>query len=354
MIQSCDIGSLPYPDRPARLLADASSTASFHADGHGALFEQTVVTVFLDKLKAGISIPTFPQFRDMNHMFLSVFEGLERMKEGYVETGRLTVRKEQGLLPEVAAIEKNAKEICLQNGHPFALRVCITGPYTLASFFPYRTSHTYRQLGKVLSEIVEKNVFAAKQGKVALVAIDEPLFGLVDDPLIDRGSEGREVLRAAWESIAGKARSNNVETCIHLHSTSDDLFWNVKSLKIIESHLSDPLYSMKVTKERLEKEDKLLKASIATSDFDQLIREKLGPNASNDAVADAWKNISRSTINPELFLEDVDLMKRRLEEIIVRFGKERVTLAGPECGLRGFPTYVSAIECLKRVSKAVE
>ncbi len=354
MILSNDVGSLPYTDKLDKLPERAQHFAAGLNNNSAKHFEQTIVNVFLDKLKAGISVPAFPQFRDMNEMFLSTIEGLEKVKEGYIEASCLAIKPTQHKLPEVVAIERNAEKIHTQTNSPFKLRVCVTGPYTLASFFPYRTSQTYRQLGRVLSEIVKNNIFAVTQGEVTLISIDEPLYGLVDDPLIDRGTEGRESLLQAWKSIADKAKSRNVETCIHLHCTSDDLFWEVKPLKIIESHIDDPLYTMKATKQRLEREDKLLNASIAISDFDLLIKEKLGSTASNDDIADAWKKISRGTMKPEKMLESVDVMKNRLMKIIERFGVERVAFAGPECGLRGFPTYASAIECLKRVSKAVE
>ena len=103
----------------------------------------------------------------------------------------------------------------------------------------------------------------------------------------------------------------------------------------------------------MEREDKLLKASISISDFDQLIKEKLGPNATAEALAEAWRSIQKEIVNPERFLEDVSVMTHRLERVIERFGVEKVVLAGPECGLRGFPSYSLAIECLNRVSKAV-
>jgi len=55
-----------------------------------------------------------------------------------------------------------------------------------------------------------------------------------------------------------------------------------------------------------------------------------------------------------MYLEDIGLMKKRLKDILERFGVDRVAMAGTECGLRGFPTYSSAIECLRRVSKAMQ
>ena len=153
--------------------------------------------------------------------------------------------------------------------------------------------------------------------------------------------------------MAGKARSRNTQSSIHLHSTSDDLFWNITSLRIIESHVSDPLYETKATKNLLEKHDRELKASIAKTNFDQLIQQELGENASGEAVANVWRGISKGELNPKAYLEAPRVMKDRLRQIIQRFGKERISWAGPECGLRGFPTYASAIEYLKRISETV-
>ena len=354
LVKSCDVGSLPIPKKSGKFLEGADRFLEGADDESTKLFEQEVAHAFLDKLNADIEIPAFPQFRDMNNMFLSTLNGLEKMTEGYVETGTLTVKRGREMLPEVAVIERNAGKLQAEIGKPFQLRVCITGPYTLASFFPYRNSQTYTHLGRVLTKVVEKNVFAVKQGKVALVSVDEPLFGVVDDPLIDRGTDGREDLLAAWESIMNRVRKRAVETCIHLHRTTDELFWEIDSLGVVESHVDDPLYEMKTTRGWLERKDKLLKASIATTDFDRLIKQGLGLNATGDAVADTWKRIAKGILNPEMYLEDVDLMKKRLEDTIERFGVERVAMAGTECGLRGFPTYGSAIECLRRVSEATK
>lgn len=346
----CDVGSLPCSQDMNRFLEGSSQLITDSAE----YFENTIVNAFLDKLKAGVSVPAFPQFRDMNEMFLSIFEGLEKIKGGYVATKRLALKSESCTLPEVEAIRRNMKKISDQICCPFKLRVCVTGPYTLSSFFPYRTSETYTQLGQVLSQIVEKNIFAEKEGRTFLISIDEPLFGMVDDPLIDKGTEGREALLKAWETMAHQAQTRNVESCIHLHCTSDDLFWTIKSLQIVESHTDDPLYGVKATKQRLDSTDKFLKASVAVTDFDKLIWSKLGSKASDEAVGDAWKRISKGGVDPQEFFEEVNVMEKRLHRVIERFGLERVALAGTECGLRGFPNYGSAMQYLGLVSKAVK
>lgn len=359
MIQSYDVGSLPFPGDIDKFLLGARSFEKGVANEPADFFEKSVVKVFLDKLKAGLDFPNFPQFRDMSEMFLSMLAGVERLREGYVETAPLTLKSSSERMPEVAVIKKNACLIANEFERPFRLKVCVTGPYTLASFFPYHTGEIFSRLGDVLSMIVEANIFCEKDGCVALVAVDEPLFGLVDDPLIDRGSVGRENLLRAWEKVFHSAKAKKAQTCLHLHSTSNDVFWEAEALDIVESHVGDPLYELNETKRRLETEDKVLKASACIVDFDVLIREsiargsaqRLDDFALNEAVAEAWKKIQSGAIVPQGFLESVDAMKQRVTRVVERFGVERVPFVGPECGLRGFPSYVCAVECLRRVAE---
>ncbi len=352
-IQSCDVGSLPYTGDLERLHESAQHLRIGSQDASARRFENTIVGAFVDKLKAGIQVAAFPQFRDMNDMFISALTGLQRVKGGYVEVEQMGLKSRLSKLPEVRAIEENAKKIADLTGTPFQLRICITGPYTLGSFFPYRSSQTYAQLGALLSQIIEGNVFATNEGRVSLVSVDEPLFGLVDDPSIDTGTEGRENLLKAWTTMTSRVKTRKAQSCIHLHSTSDDLFWEIDSLNIIESHVADPLYQMGNTKRLLDEKDKQLKASVTKTDFDLLIRDSLGTKASDSAVADVWNKLSRGELKPEAFLESTATMKKRLMDTINRFGEERVALAGPECGLRGFPSYGSAIGCLSNASLAV-
>jgi methionine synthase II (cobalamin-independent) len=212
------------------------------------------------------------------------------------------------------------------------------------------------RLGRVLVQIIEANIFSAKEGSVRLVSVDEPAFGFIDDPLLDRGSEGREDLLKAWESMTQKITEKGAEACLHLHNTSDELFWDINGLKIVESHVNDPFYQAKRTKERLESTDKFVKASIATTDFDELIRNHLVKRSKqrlNGEIAEIWKQLNAKQVDPMTFVEDIELMKDRLTKVVASLGENRVIYAGTECGLRSFPTYESAIECLRRVSKAV-
>jgi len=363
MTRSCDVGSLPFVGDSKKFVEAASRFSLYSADESAEFFEKKVLEGLLDKIRVGIDVPNFPQFRDMNEMFLSMMDGVERIKGGYLETKIPSVKTNRTSIPEVMVIEKHSQRIQETKGAAFETRICVTGPYTLSSFFPYKREDIFIRLGNVISQIVENSIFNDKHGRVSLVSVDEPVFGLQDDALIDFGSEGRENLRRAWESIFHKLKSKNVQTLMHLHSTVDELFWDIDSLEIIDSHVDDPIHQRKNTKEKLESTDKFLKASVAVNDFDLLIKEwivagspdkKLSESDLNMGIANVWTDIKHGRINPEIFLESVDTMKSRLVKVIERFGVERVLYVGPECGLKGYPTYETALECLRRVSSAIE
>jgi len=360
MVESSDVGSLPFTNDINKFLEGANRYDSLTEDLKTQFFERKIIESLEHKTKAGISVPTFPQFRDMNDMFLSMIDGIERVKGGYMETGPISLPGGRGILPEVEVIRRHSKELYEELGRSFRLRICITGPYTLASQFLYKDRTIFSRLGNLLAQILENNIFSNKYGSVSLVAMDEPVFGLIDDPLMDRGSKARENLRKAWELILERASSKNVQTCLHIHSTRDELFWEVKPLDIIEAPLNDPLYKAKRTKQLLESEDKLLNASIAVTNFDQLIRshilgssqQKMTEIMMNEKIGETWKKIREGKVDPAVFLESANLMRKRLIKLLESFGANRIAYGVPECGLRGFPTYECALECLKRVADA--
>jgi 5-methyltetrahydropteroyltriglutamate--homocysteine methyltransferase len=359
MVKTCDVGSLPFVGDHKKFLKGALSYGLF-VDDSTAFFERRIIESYLDKVHVGIDVPNYPQYRDMNQMFLDMLEGIDKVDGNYIETGGLTIKKGQGVIPEVLAIKNCSKEIGGKLDKTFKLRVSITGPYTFSMFFAYKDKSTFSRLGNVLTQTVEHNFFNNKFGRVTLVTLDEPAFGFIDDPLLDKGSEARENLIHAWESILQKARSTGAQTCFHLHSTKDELFWEVKSLNTIEPPVNDIFYQTKRTKEKLESTDKFLNATIGITDFDQLIRayimakvkEKPSEVVINENIAETWKKLGNKTIDPTIFIENVELMKERLTKVIERFDINRVLYAGPECGLASFPTYESALECLRRVSNA--
>jgi len=357
MLESYDVGSLPFEGDFEKFCRGASASPD---GGDYRYFEDKVVEGFLDKLKAGIDLPNYPQLRDMNEMFMCSIRGVERVKSMYVETEPLSISAEDARIPEVEAIRRHASEIAEEIGFPFRVKLCVTGPHTLSCLFLYRHGDLFLSLGKVLSKIVEENIFKEKHGKVAMLALDEPTFGAFDDPLIDYGTEGRENLRKAWEDLFHRAKSVGVVTVIHLHSTSNRLFWEVESLDVVESHVDDFLYRSRQTRRLLEDTDKFLKASVCRTSFDALIKMAIESSATatrtvsiEEEIGRVWRRIKKGEVDPAIYIESSEVMMRRLSKVVEAFGSERVPYAGPECGLRGFPTYRSAVECLRRVAGVV-
>jgi 5-methyltetrahydropteroyltriglutamate--homocysteine methyltransferase len=361
MIETYDSGSLPYTEGfdEKKFLEGTALFSSNPLHDSAQYFEKTITEVFIDKAMAGMDIPSYPQYRDINQMFLEPIDGAEKVKGGYIQTGLLSLKREYSIIPEVFALQRNSQKISERIGEPLKIRVCIVGPHILSSFFNYRNSEIFGKLSDIISQMVEDNIFAEKRASVSIFSLEEPLFGLLDDPLVSYGSEGRDILLKAWESILSKAKAKGVQTAFHLHRTTDELFWQINSLNIIEAPVDDAIYEMRKTKQLLDSTDKCLMASICTNDFDKLIKEKIlksSPQTSaltiGDQTAEAWKDIKAGKLKPETFLESIDLVKNRLLKIVERFSAEKVPYAGPECGLKGFPSYNCAIECLKRVSKA--
>ena len=359
-VRSCDVGSLPLIVDEVLLRKGAQDVLSpgRASSGPAREFKRAVLTGMRDKLAAGVDVPTYPQFRDMNEMFMTMLSGLERFEGRYVEVAKLSVKDAR--IPELVVLREAAGELADQLGlDKIRVRVCITGPHTLSFQFAFRGPGLLRRLGHVLAEIARANLIASPRFEVAMLTLDEPTFGTVDDPLLERGSEGREALLAAWEEVLSVARAKGVLTCLHLHSTSDDLFWHVDALRLVESHVEDPIYRLPETKRLLGEHDKALRASICKTDFDELVRarakaELAGASEAQVAerVGELWKAIRTGSLDPASLLEPVELMAKRLRAVVERFGPDRVPFAGPECGMRAFPTYGVAIECLKRVAEA--
>jgi len=357
LIESYDVGSLPFVGDFKKFLEGAKKEPNSEP---WIYFEQKIVEGFLAKIRAGIDIPNFPQFRDMMEMFLGVMDGIDKAKKGYIVVEPIRVRTNKLEIPEVKAIKRNANRIYEQLNNVLKLKICITGPYTLSTLFSPEVDRTWliKQLGEALAKIAGENVFRSRKTEVKIVSMDEPVLGLIDDPLLDYGSRAREVLLKAWDKIFSECKSRGAMTCIHLHSTANKIFWELDSLDIVESHVGDPIYSSSEVRKLLEGKDMFLKVSIARTDFDALIKEKIeesygGKLTIEEKIGEIWKKIKDGKISPAQFLEDEKILISRLKNAFNFFGPERAKFAGPECGLRSFPSFDSAIECLRRVSMAV-
>jgi len=366
MIRSTDVGSLPlYGDvdikKFSRLAESYNSLRMNLFPGEYGGFTDTVLKGFADKLDAGVDIPNYPQFRDMSEMFLRNIEGIEKVNGKYSWEHPLSITKEKARIAEVSVLRDNLRGLAEKAGGKAELKVCLTGPDSLASQLENRTNVIYTELSEVLSKITKENVFDEKHGRVALVSIDEPSFG-VDNPNLDYGS-GRDRLLKAWNDIAYEARQVGAKTILHLHYTSNPLFWE-SDVNVIESHVGDLIYTTAGTKRLLEKHDKFLKAPIAVAQFEDLIMQKvrledLSKPDDSKKIAVEWERIRTRKADPASYLEDSGVIKKRLEKIVRFFGEERMPYAGPECGFKGYYVgnysfYDCAIKYLGRIASVVK
>ena len=323
--------------------------------GEWEAFTEVVVGLMESKLAAGLDVPCFPQLRDMNEMFLELLTGFRRGEGGLVAEG--SVRARAGArIPELGALRWGASRLREAAGGQVFFRVCVTGPYTLSSLFKQRSPALFLELGEAVARVLDRSLFRVRGLEPALLSIDEPVLGFLADPLLDFGSEGREALIKALGTLARVGVSRGMDVSIHLHSTSDPLFWEVEGLGLVSSHVGDPLYFQGSTRRRLEERDMGLVAPVAVTQFDSLVeayyRGRGVGEGLGELVGESWLRIKKGEMDPRVFLEGVEVMEERLSRLVGFFGEERVPYASPECGLGGFPDLESALECLRRASKA--
>ena len=359
---SSDIGSLP-----ARIETDIIRSGARKANSllpylgvsneDYVDFEEAVVSSFIDKLKVGVDVPNYPQFRDMNEMFFDLMEGIEK-HDGALHTVNGIRAKSSSAIPETEALRREARSIKEFTGlDKVRIKVCVTGPYTLASFFQFKTPGLYLELANALADILDASLFRNGSAGITHLSVDEPVLGFMNDPMLDYGSDGREALRKAWNKVLYVAKSKGLDTSMHLHDTSENLFWDTEHLDVLASHVGDPLYSQESVKKRLEETDKRLWAPIGVTQFDTLIENyyKAQGFTGNipEKIGEVWTGMRKATIDPCLFLEDAGIMRKRLDKIAEFFGEERIAYVSPECGLNSFPEYEVAMDCLEAASGVV-
>jgi 5-methyltetrahydropteroyltriglutamate--homocysteine methyltransferase len=346
-----DVGSMPVIGMEAEFLEGAKLSQSLtqytgYGNGfkHIQFFEDQVIRGLSDKMIAGIDVPTYPQFRDMSTMFLSIIKGVEKTRSGYIATGKLSLDPGR-MIPEAYAVRSNLARVS-----GLKLKLCVTGPHTLSTYFSVRPPELLTELGRVLAEVMANSIFRLDDGETVIVSMDEPTFGLVDDPMLDIGSRGRDCLRSAWENIAHAAKSRGLETMIHLHSTADSLMWEVPSLDILSSHVNDPLYDQP-TRRLLSETGKRLSAGVAVSSFDDILRNLA---YTPEEIGVIWRRIESSQVDPASYLESHTVIRKRLDRVINLFGEENIPYAGPECGFGGHPTYGCALFYLGKIAATIK
>jgi 5-methyltetrahydropteroyltriglutamate--homocysteine methyltransferase len=280
---------------------------------------------FLMKVKAGLEVINYPQFRDMVKMFLDL------IKDEAFQEDAFLIKKEHAIIPEFAAIEKI--------NYTGEVRACITGPFELyyTEFGGVIYDDLLSAISKSLSRFVE-NILKSKLN-VTCISIDDPSLGINPELQPDF-----EQISLAYENF-----DLDVDVQIHLHSP---LYYSnllgVDEIDVIgiESAKDEKAVDF-IDVEDLVSYDKKLRIGISRSDIDSLIAEYNQKHGIN-----AWKD-SKLIINAIDEIESPETIFRRLEKAYKIFG-ENIAYTGPDCGLGGFPTQESAVKLIENTSKAIK
>lgn len=345
MVLIDDVGSFPLPHGHSReLLSKAarlytkSLVKGIHPDKIALnklirnRFILPVQEMFELKQNAGVDIPNYPQFRDMNGMFLELIDD------------DLNISTNEAIIPELAVLNHWASS----RSNKMDVKVCITGAFDLAiaKFGTHNLSKLIldRFSNTVIKFMRNLNTYTDHLN-IKLVSLDEPSIGQRDFP---PSITGEMITSTLEQELSGVPR--DCQVVIHLHSlTKLDYILKVPRIDIIGAEFaSDPANYSCIDKDSLISNDKQVRAGIAITSLDSLV---LKYSEENDCdPAKLYQNIELLS----LVLESESTLKSRLQKAVDLFGIDRIAFAGPDCGLISWKYPDLAFRLLDRSSRVVK
>ncbi|AGK61870.1 Methionine synthase II (cobalamin-independent) [Archaeoglobus sulfaticallidus PM70-1] len=311
-----DIGSFPLPEGITKEWVEENLSSRE--------FEEMCQRAFVMKVKSGVEVPNYPQFRDMVKMFLDL------MKDEAFQESPYLIKKENAIIPELESLKK------LSYGS--GIRICLTGPFEiyLKEFGPVIYEDVLSAISKSIARFAENAIKSSLN--VTCISIDDPSLGL--NPELQPTPEQMEL---AYENF-----DFSVDVQIHLHAPLYyQKFLEIEAIDVIgvESAKDENVMNF-IDAEELESYDKMLRIGISRSDIDALIAEFNTKHNVN-----AWKD--RDLIVKAIDeLESPEKIYERIEKAYNIFG-ELIAYVGPDCGLGGFPTQESAVKLLENTAEAI-
>ncbi|NJD77819.1 MAG: methionine synthase [Candidatus Methanoperedens sp.] len=334
MIIFDDIGSYPLPPGVGR---DWVAQAIRNKDPK---FLSILKDAMQQKIDAGVDVPNYPQFQDMNQQFLDIINDESKMEEP------LVVRKENAAIMELSAIEEVGAEYYKKNGKKLRVRVCVTGPVELYLKQFGGTAYTdiLGSFAESVDRFVGNSIDNAKNLEIATISIDEPSIG-INPQIMFNDSD----LVKALEKAGRTAASHKIDTEIHLHSPLHyKLVCNVSSISVIGvESAANPSYLDLIDKKDLLEYDKFLRVGVARTDIFNMaavLNEKYGTNV--------WKEPSglKEIVTD---METPGTIGKRLGKAYSIFG-DRIRYAGPDCGLGSWPSQEMASMLLANTGKGIK
>ncbi|MHA2335489.1 MAG: hypothetical protein ACXAEU_25895 [Candidatus Hodarchaeales archaeon] len=345
MVLVDNIGSLPLPMDITQDQVSKAAVLYARSLAKGLAPQKIALNKFINRnlvlpvqqafeltLTTGVDLPNYPQLRGMNDMFLILVED------------DLTIKKELAVIPEVVIID----EWAATRSEKINLRVCITGAIELA-IAKYGTLGLNSLMIDRLCDAVtafQENLFnSCNNINIKLVSIDEPSIGLRDFPPLITD----EYMSSALDREM-KAIPENVPINIHLHSLArlEPVLATRRVDYIGAEFAADPSNYMMLDKETLKRTGKKIRAGIANTSLDSLVLKHAEEKGLDPG------SLFNNQEKLEAVLEPENVMISRLENVIKKFGKEMVPIAGPDCGLKSWKYQELAREVLTRVVTAVK
>ncbi|MDY6931235.1 MAG: methionine synthase [Halobacteriota archaeon] len=332
MVLFDDVGSYPLPEDVSR-----EWIQNAFRDPHmkGRLFE-ILQDAMRQKIDAGVIIPTYPQFQEMNEQFLGIITQ-EEDSEPFI------VKNEKAKIIELEAMETVAKEYRDTKGERMKTRICVTGPIELhlkqlgSTIF----GDILQNLAKSIDRFVKNSIDLSKNLEIYTVSIDEPSLGLNPDINIKRDD-----MVKALETASASAKRSAIDVEIHLHSPiCYKPMCEVDGVGVlgIES-AANPHYLDVIDLNDLEFSDKFIRVGVSRTDI-----YAMAAQYNDEKNIDVWKDGN--------FIEDMithfnssDTVLKRLKNAYDTFG-DRIKYAGPDCGIGTWPSQKSAfylLECTGR------
>jgi 5-methyltetrahydropteroyltriglutamate--homocysteine methyltransferase len=294
------------------------------------------------KITAGVDVPTYPQFQDMNQQFLGIINDESATEEP------LIVRKDRARIMELEAIEEVGAEYYRRTSRKLNVRVCVTGPVELylKQFGATAYKDVLNAFATSVDRFISNSIDNAKNFRIATISIDEPSIG-INPQIMFNDADLIEAL-----TIASKTSfTDKIDTEIHLHSPLHyKLICKVPSIGIIGvESAATPQYLDLIDKKDLEDYDKFLRVGVAQTNISGIVavlNEKYG-NGIN-----VWKDpskLEKVTIEQETPTK----IANRLEKAYGMFG-DRIKYAGPDCGLGSWPSQELAFKLLQNTGLGIK
>ncbi|NOZ82529.1 MAG: hypothetical protein GXN98_01740 [Euryarchaeota archaeon] len=187
-------------------------------------------------------------------------------------------------------------------------------------------------LAESVRAFLRNSVLNKQHIRTEVVSIDEPSLGLVD--LLNIEAEG--IIRALERSVSGVAPTVQV----HLHALKAAEYpLQAEGIDVITAEFASSPENMElISKQELEAHDRFIRGGVASTSIDRKLGELAQQGIKNPApeqLADSEQSISK------LYL--------KLRE---RFG-DRMSFAGPDCGLGSWPSQEAAKLVLSRCVRAI-